>query len=84
MSSLLLALWSVVVVVCDRGLQSLAGLLMVVVVEQPGPWCSIVIRGGQDRGLVDSGSWVQVPLWWVGVGVTARGGQVPPGSVPTS
>ena len=64
-------------VVCDRGLRSFAGFLVVVVVEQPGPWCSIVVRGSQDRGLMDSGSLVRVPAWWVGVGVTARGGQVP-------
>ena len=57
-SSLLLALWSVVVIVCGRGLQSFLGLLVVVVVEQPGPWCSIIVRGSQDRGIVDSGSWV--------------------------
>jgi len=28
-------------------------------------------------GSLDSGSWIRVPLWWVGVCVTARGGQVP-------
>ena len=26
---------------------------------------------------MDFGSWVRVPPWWVGVGVTARGGKVP-------
>ena len=31
----------------------------------------------QGHGLVDFGSWVRVPPWWVGVDVTARGGKVP-------
>ena len=31
----------------------------------------------QDHGLVDFGSWVRVPPWWVGARSDARGGKVP-------
>ena len=54
------------VVVSGRGLRSFVGLLVVVVVEQPGSWVRWIPGRGFEshRGGLESG-------------VTARGGQVP-------
>ena len=55
------------------------GFLVVVVVVVAARTVVLVSSFVAARigGSLDSGSWVRVPPWWVGVGETARGGQVP-------
>ena len=69
--SVLFGLWSVV---C--GLFPGFLVVVVVVVARTVVLVSSFVAT-RIGGSLDSGSWVRVPPWWVGVSETARGGQVP-------